>query len=70
MLDVILFLVKLPFMLIGAVASLVSSLAGLTFGLVGGLLGALWSLFVPTLFVLLVIWLVVAVLRRRRIKIA
>jgi hypothetical protein len=69
-LDLILFLVKLPFILIGAVVSVVSSLAGLAFGLAGGMLGALWSLFVPTLFVLLVVWLVVAVLRRRRVKMA
>ena len=69
-LDLILFLVKLPFVVIGAVASVVSSLAGLVFGLAGGMLSALWSLLVLTLVVLLVVWLVVAVLRRRRVKMA
>ena len=64
MLDLLLFLVKLPFILIGAVVSLLSGIASLVLGLVSGL----WTLFVSTLVVLLVLWLVVALLRRRRAK--
>jgi hypothetical protein len=70
MLDLILFLVKLPFILIGIVVSLASNLAGLALGIVGGLVSGLWVLFVSTLVVLFLVWLVAAVLRRRRVRMA
>ena len=68
MLDLLLFLVKLPFILIRMVVWFVSNLAGLVLGIVGGLVGGLWSLFVSTLVVMLLVWLVVVLLRRRRVR--
>jgi hypothetical protein len=67
-LDLLLFLVKLPFILIGVILSTLSGLAALVMGLVGGLVSGVWSLLVSTCIVLLVVWLVVALLRRRRVK--
>ena len=68
MLDVILFLVKLPFIVIRMVAWFVSHLAGLVLGIAGGPASGLWALFGPTLVVLLLVWLVVVLLRRRRVR--
>lgn len=70
MLDLLLFLVKLPFVLIRIVAWFVSHLVGLVLGIFGGLAGGLWALFGSTLVVLFLVWLVVTLLRRRRIKVA
>jgi len=70
MLDLLLFLVKLPFILIRMVAWFVSHLAGFVLGIAGGLLSGLWALFGSTLVVLLLIWLVVVLLRRRRVRTA
>jgi hypothetical protein len=67
-LDLLLFLVKLPFILIRIVASLLLSLTSLWLGLVGGVLSGLWTLFVAILVVLLVVWLVVVLPGRRRVR--
>jgi len=68
MLDMLLFLVKLPFILIRMVVWFVSHLAGLVLGIAGGLLGGLWALFGSTLAALLLVWFVVVLLRRRRVR--
>ena len=70
MLELLLFLVKLPFILIGAVASLLSGVVGLVLGIVGWLASGLWTLFVSVLVALLVVWVVVALLRHRRARTA
>ena len=70
MLDLLLFLVKLPFILIRMVAWFVSHLAGLVLGTVGGLVSGLWALFGSTLVVLLLVWLLVVLLRRRGVRTA
>jgi hypothetical protein len=70
MLDLILFLVKLPFILIRMVFWLVSHLVGLLLGIAGGLASGLWALFGSTLVVLFIGWLVVVLLRRRQVRAA
>ena len=68
MLELLLFLVKLPFILLGAVASLLAGLVGLVLGVVGWLASGLWTLFVSVLVALLVVWVLVALLRRRQTR--
>ena len=70
MLDLLLFLVKLPFILIRLIAWFVANLAGLVLGIVGGLASGLWALLGSTLVVLFLVWLVVVLLRRRRVRAA
>ena len=70
MLDLLLFLVKLPFILIRMVVWFVAHLAGLVLGIVGGLVSGVWALLGSTLVVLLLVWLVVVLLRRRRVRVA
>ena len=70
MLDLLLFLVKLPFFVIRMVAWFVSNLLGLVLGIVGGLASGLWALFGSTLVVLFLVWLVVVLLRRKQVRAA
>jgi hypothetical protein len=69
-LKLLLFLVKLPFVLLGAVASLLAGVVSLVLGIVGWLASGLWTLLVSVLVALLVVWVLIALLRRRRARMA
>lgn len=62
MFELLFFLIKLPFVLLGAVLSVVFGVLGALVSVVGGILSGLWTVFVTALVVLLVLWLLVKVL--------
>ena len=61
MFELLFFLVKLPFILLGAALSVVFSVFGALLSIVGGLLSGLWTVFVTAAIVLLILWLLVKV---------
>ena len=63
MFELLFFLIKLPFVLLGAALSVVFSVLGVLLSIVGGILGGLWTVLVTAAVVLLILWLLVKVFR-------
>jgi len=61
MFELLFFLIKLPFVLLGAVLSVVFGVLGAILGVVGGILSGLWTVFVTAVIVLFVLWLLTRV---------
>jgi len=66
MFELLFFLIKLPFILLGAALSVVFGVIGGLLSIVGGILGGLWTVFVTAVVVLFVLWLLVKVSRGSR----
>ena len=63
MIELLFFLIKLPFILLGAALSVVFSVLGALLSIVGGILSGLWTVFVSAAVVLLILWLLVKVFK-------
>ncbi len=66
MIELLFFLIKLPFILIGAALSVVFGVIGAFLSIVGGVLSGLLTVFATAVVVLFVLWLLVKVLRGSR----
>ena len=66
MFELLFFLIKLPFVLLGAVLSVVFSVLGALLSIVGGVLGGLWTVFVTAVVALFILWLLVKVFKGSR----
>jgi hypothetical protein len=70
MLELLIFLIKLPFILIGVVLSLVVGAVGALLSVVGSIVSGLWTALVTVAVVLFILWLVVKVLKSDRVTAA
>lgn len=66
MIELLFFLIKLPFILLGIALSVVFSVVGALLSIVGGILSGLWTVFVTAVVVLFILWLLVKVSRGSR----
>ena len=66
MLDLLVCLIKLPFVLLGVVLSVVFGAIGVLLSIVGWVLGGLWTAFAFGVACLLIIWLLAKLSRDKR----
>jgi hypothetical protein len=66
MIELLVFLVKLPFILLGAALSVVFAVIGALLSIVGGILSGLWTALVVVVAILFLSWLVARVFKGGR----
>jgi len=66
MIELLVFLVKLPFILLGAALSVVFAVIGALLAIVGGILSGLWTALVVAVAILFLSWLLVRVFKSGR----